>query len=342
MSKLNLDYFHGSEAEQFSFYRLPKILFTDDRFADVSSEAKILYGLLLDRMGLSIKNGWIDEENRVYIYFKLDDVIDMLKIGKDKGIKLFAELDAEKGCGLIKRRRQGLGKPTIIYVMNFVSQSEPEEQPESETDELCDFQTSEKPRPGCRNSAEVLTSEKPISGVLKNRSLDFRKSRPSEVGKSNSKDNEFKYNNINNTYANKTYSISSYQQQKINMEDVIDEIEKYKNIVSKNIDYECLKQNYGADMADGVLELITEIVCCRKPVVVVACQELPQSMVKERFLKLNYTHIEYVFDCLKKNGSRVRNIKSYTITMLYNSYTTIGHYYTAEVAADSIIERSVR
>ena len=321
MSKLNLDYFHGSEAEQFSFYRLPKILFTDDRFADVSSEAKILYGLLLDRMGLSIKNGWIDEENRVYIYFKLDDVIDMLKIGKDKGIKLFAELDAEKGCGLIKRRRQGLGKPTIIYVMNFVSQSEPEEQPESETDELCDFQTSEKP----------------TSGVLKNRSLDFRKSRPLEDGKTEGKNNEFNYNNINNTYANKTYSISSYQQQIIDMEDVIDEIEKYRNIVSKNIDYECLKQNYGADMADGVLELITEIVCCRKPVVVVACQELPQSLVKERFLKLNYAHIEYVFDCLKKNGSRVRNIKSYTVTMLYNSYTTIGYYYTAEVAADSII-----
>ena len=161
MSKLNLDYFHGSEAEQFSFYRLPKILFTDDRFADVSSEAKILYGLLLDRMGLSIKNGWIDEENRVYIYFKLDDVIDMLKIGKDKGIKLFAELDAEKGCGLIKRRRQGLGKPTIIYVMNFVSQSEPEEQPESETDELCDFQTSEKPKSGL--------PQKPTFGGRKNR-----------------------------------------------------------------------------------------------------------------------------------------------------------------------------
>lgn len=89
---------------------MPKILFTDDRFAGVSSEAKILYGLLLDRMGLSIKNGWIDEENRVYIYFKLDDVIDMLKIGKDKGIMLFAELYAEKGCGLIKRRRQGTWK----------------------------------------------------------------------------------------------------------------------------------------------------------------------------------------------------------------------------------------
>lgn len=91
-------------------------------------------------------------------------------------------------------------------------------------------------------------------------------------------------------------------------------------------------------MADGVLELITEIICCRKPTVVVACQELPQEMVKERFLKLDYTHIEYVFSCLKKNGSRVRNIKSYMLTMLYNSYTTIGPYYTAEIAADSLIK----
>lgn len=337
MSKLNLDYFYGSEAEQFSFYRLPKMLFTDDRFSNVSAEAKILYGLLLDRMSLSIRNGWVDEENRVYIYFKLNDVMDMLKIGKDKCIKLFSELDVEKGCGLIKRRKQGLGKPAVIYVMNFVSQSEPGEQPESETDEIYDFQTSEKPKSGCRNSAEVLISEKSTSGVLKNRSLDFCKDRPFEVGKTETKNNEFNYNNINNIYANDTYPISSYQRQETKAEDVIDEIGKYRHIISKNIDYECLKQNYGDDMAGGVLELMTEIVCCRKPIVIVACQELPQAMVRERFLKLDYTHIEYVFDCLKKNGSRVRNIKSYMITMLYNSYTTIGHYYTAEVAADSII-----
>lgn len=334
MSRLNLDYFHGNEAEQFSFYRLPKILFTDDRFSDVSSEAKILYGLLLDRMGLSIKNGWIDAENRVYIYFKLADVMEMLKIGKDKGVKLFAELDMETGCGLIKRKRQGLGKPTIIYVMNFISQSEPKEQSEGETRELCDFQTSEKPKPGCRDSAEVLASEKPNSGVPENRSPGFCKDRPLEIGKTETKNNEFNYNNI---YVNDTYPILSYQRQGNDAEYVIDEIEKYRNIISRNIDYECLKQNYGEDMAAGVLELMTEIVCCRKPMVVVACQELPQTMVRERLLKLNYTHIEYVFDCLKRNESRVRNIKSYMLTMLYNSYTTIGHYYTAEVAADSII-----
>ncbi len=115
------DFFHGREADQFNFYRIPKMLFTDKRFSKVSVEAKVLYGLLLDRMSLSIKNGWIDEENRVYIYFKLEDAMEFMGIGKDKGVKLFSELDAEKGCGLIQRKRQGLGKPTIIYVMNFNS-----------------------------------------------------------------------------------------------------------------------------------------------------------------------------------------------------------------------------
>ena len=86
-------------------------------------------------------------------------------------------------------------------------------------------------------------------------------------------------------------------------------------------------------MAAGVLELMTETVCSKKTVIVVASQDI----VKSRLLKLDYTHIEYVFDCLKKGGNLVKNIKSYILTMLYNSYATIGHYYTAKVAADSLI-----
>lgn len=109
------NFFHGSEADQFSFYRIPKILFTDKRFAKLSVDAKVLYGLLLNRMSLSLKNGWIDEENRVYIYFKLEDAMEFMGIGKDKWVKLFAELDSEKGCGFIQKKRQGLGKPTIIF-----------------------------------------------------------------------------------------------------------------------------------------------------------------------------------------------------------------------------------
>ena len=84
MKPLVLDYFYGNEAEQFNFYRIPKVLFTDHHYKAISVEAKVLYGLLLDRMGLSIRNGWMDDDGRVYIYFTLEDAIDFLGFGKDK------------------------------------------------------------------------------------------------------------------------------------------------------------------------------------------------------------------------------------------------------------------
>lgn len=115
--QLNLDYFYGGEAEQFSFYRIPKVLFTDYHYKLVSVEAKTLYGLLLDRMGLSLRNGWFDEEQRVYIFYTLDDAIDMMNLGHNKAVKLFKELE---DVGLIERRKQGQGHPARIYVKNFI------------------------------------------------------------------------------------------------------------------------------------------------------------------------------------------------------------------------------
>lgn len=120
-TSLNLDYHYGSEADAYSFYRIPKILFTDKRFATISVDAKVLYGLMLDRMSLSMKNSWVDKENRVFIYFTLDDAIEMLGCGHTKIIKLLSELDTAKGIGLIERKKQGQGKPTIIYVKSFTS-----------------------------------------------------------------------------------------------------------------------------------------------------------------------------------------------------------------------------
>lgn len=115
--KMNFKYFYGTEADQFSFYRIPKALFTNDCFKDLSCDAKILYGLMLDRMSLSIKNQWFDEENRAYIYFSIEDIMELLNCGRNKAVKSLQELDDEKGIGLIEKRRQGFGKVTIIYVM---------------------------------------------------------------------------------------------------------------------------------------------------------------------------------------------------------------------------------
>lgn len=119
MRTLKLPYFYGHEAEQYSFYRIPKQLISDSRFRNVSTDAKLLYGLMLDRMGLSMKNGWLDEQGRVYIFFVLDEIQDLLQCGHEKAVKLLAELDSEKGIGLIERIKQGQGKPTIIYVKQF-------------------------------------------------------------------------------------------------------------------------------------------------------------------------------------------------------------------------------
>jgi len=90
-------------------------------FKQLSTDAKLLYGLLLDRMGLSSRNGWYDEKGRVYIYFPLDNIKEILNCSNDKAAKLLAELDTGKSIGLIQRVKQGQGKPARIYVKRFTS-----------------------------------------------------------------------------------------------------------------------------------------------------------------------------------------------------------------------------
>ena len=110
------DYFYGQSGEMFSYFRVPKILFRDIRFKDLSTDAKTLYGILLDRMGLSAKNGWLDGQGRVYIIFPVQEVMDALGCADNKATKLFRELE---NAGLVERKRRGLGKPNLIYVKNF-------------------------------------------------------------------------------------------------------------------------------------------------------------------------------------------------------------------------------
>ena len=128
---LKFDYYYGIEAEQFSFYRVPRLLIKDERFKGLSSDAKLLYGLMLDRMSLSMKNGWLDDENRAYIIYAVENIMEDLGCSKPTCIKVIKELDADNGIGLIEKKRRGLGKPDIIYVKNFASvpEKESEEKP---------------------------------------------------------------------------------------------------------------------------------------------------------------------------------------------------------------------
>ena len=111
-------YFYGPQSDLFSFYRMPKLLFQSDHYKKLSTDAKVLYGLLLDRMDLSAKNGWCDEQGRVYIIFTVEEIMEKLNCGNKKASQLLSELEIK--AGLIERLRQGLGKPNLIYVLNFI------------------------------------------------------------------------------------------------------------------------------------------------------------------------------------------------------------------------------
>lgn len=116
---MQYEYFYGAQAEQFSFYRIPKALFTEPNFRELSTDAKVLYGILLDRMSLSLKNQWLDTQNKVYIIFTVEEIMDALNCANQKATRLMVEL--EKQAGLIERKRQGLGRPNLIYVKNFAA-----------------------------------------------------------------------------------------------------------------------------------------------------------------------------------------------------------------------------
>lgn len=116
---MQYEYFYGAQAEQFSFYRIPKALFTEPNFRELSTDAKVLYGILLDRMSLSLKNQWLDAQNKVYIIFTVEEIMDALNCANQKAARLMVEL--EKQAGLIERKRQGLGRPNLIYVKNFAA-----------------------------------------------------------------------------------------------------------------------------------------------------------------------------------------------------------------------------
>ncbi len=114
---MNFDYLYGEQSESYAFYRTPKVFFTDERFRGLSSDAKVLYGILLDRVEMSRRNGWIDKENRVFVYMTISGIEESIGICHQTACKLMNELEE---FGLIERRKQGQGKPDRIFVKNFI------------------------------------------------------------------------------------------------------------------------------------------------------------------------------------------------------------------------------
>ena len=331
MQGIRFDYFHGMEAEQYSFYRIPKMLFTAEYFRSLSCEAKVLYGLMLDRMGLSIKNRWIDEDDRVYIVFTVEEIAELMNCGTQKAVKLMKELDTDKGIGLIEKKRLGLGKPNVIYVKNFMeTENAPLPDKEEDSYESETIVKTENAAFSNHNSriVKITNQEFPESQFKngENHNSGIVKSTIQEFPKSQSNNTE-----LNNTDFNETDLINPY------LSDVIDTMDRYRDAIRENISYECFlsDRNCQREELDELVELMVDVMIMPDHASLrIAGAERPAVVVKERFLKLEHSHIAYVRGCLHTNTSKVGNIRSYLLTSLYNAALTIDNYYRAEVNHD--------
>lgn len=286
------DYFYGAQAEQFSFYRVPKVLFTREQFKQLSAEAKILYGIMLDKLDLSVKNKWVDEKGRVYIIYTIEQIMADMNCADQKATKLLDEL--EKKCGLIERKRQGLGKPNLIFLKNFIT--------------------------GVEGSlmARIQNRENHDSGAVNITTADYPKSRGINTNHNNTENNDI--NPIQSGFD----------------EDGMCERNEYERYFRESLSIDVLlRENLGEEETIlGILDLMVDVCCSKRSVIRIAGDDKPLAVVKSRFMKLNAEHIRYVLKCLSENTTRVRNIRQYLLTALYNAPATIRPFYQAWVNND--------
>lgn len=298
---MTFDYFYGPQADQFAFYRIPKVLFTDERFGAISTDAKTLYGILLDRMNLSAANGWLDQEGRLYIIFTVEEVMAALSCGNKKAVSLLAEL--ERKAGLIERKRQGLGRPNLIYVKNFTG---------IYVDKSVDNHV-DKPIQNCQNDT---------SGNVE----------PSFLEMSNRHGNN---TDMNETDMKKTDSFHSVRAGGRDCEEM-DLRRSYRDYFWEQLEYEYLVREYPYDTEnlEEIMELLIDTCCTARRRIRIAGDDKPVEVVKSQFMKLTGEHIRFVISCMKENTTKIRNMKQYLLAALYNAPLTISNYYSSRVNYD--------
>lgn len=373
MEHIELDYYYGIESEQFAFFRIPKLLMTDSRYKVLSVNAKMLYGLMLDRMSLSRRNNWIDEEQKVYIIYSVEEAAGELGCSKPTAVKAMSEL---KEIGLIEKKRRGQGCPDHIYVMNFTTLSMENEKKNLDS---ADGTESEKVQNSKNLTSENISendSNVPLNGQVESYTIDANK-KAGEMRDDNKENNDnedslndsqnLKYLNSKNlnlknfTSGNKVFSPleeknfapnnieksnnSNHINQRKNRRmpetsddmDSMDETAKYMQIIRENIEYDIYMQDEkwrNREMFEELYQIICDVVCVPRKTIRISGEEYPYELVKGKFLKLRASHLEYVILCMERNTTKVGNIKSYLITALYNAPNTIKHYFNAEVNHD--------
>lgn len=299
-----MEYFYGQEARQFAYFRIPKALFKDPRYAVISTDAKLLYGLFLDRLELSLINGWFDEQQRAYIYFKRSEIMEALNIGVNKAAQLMKELEA---VDLIERHRQGLGMPTMIFVGRFLPSA---------------------PRSPAPVEATVITGDAPQR--FENQTNGDLKTTPPEVGKTNP------IYMMNNTEDNKTeYSIplsplspnpSPVSPPRAPASPARMDKMDYEKIIRENIEAPAMAaaRPQDAEIIEGYVDLLAGICSSHRAWIKIGGENRSRAEVRRQLLRLRRPHIEYVLDSMAATHSNIKNIRSYVLASLYNAPATLA------------------
>lgn len=341
MPKNEFDYYYGAEAEQFSFVKIPKVLFSDKKhFGKLSIGAKMMYGLLLDRMSLSRRNNWFDNHNRVYIVFPIEDIVEQLGICGETAVKLLKELDDENGIGLIKKKRRGQGMPSIIYVMNFIV--EDDEQPGADTPEDAP-ETQENPVENEHNSrnreirnqefgkTEFKKSDNPNSRNRKNRTLEFGKTECN-----NTKENNTEKNKTEMSYTDSQSIIQSGgglqnfspgNVETVESDGLIDGIDRnaVEEEVKAQIDYDCLmsfKDDAVVKMVEEIKDLMVDVLCGERTVISEG-KRVSEETAKAAYRKITFEHVQYVLHSLVNYPDKISRIDRFLTTSLFNSVYTM-------------------
>jgi len=396
---MEFNYYYGSQADQFSFIRIPRVMLTEEAFSEVSLHAKVLYAVLLDRMSLSRKNGWLDDENRVFIIYQIGEIQEDLGFTRRKAMELLSELEK---FGLLEKKRRGHGLPNILYVKSFMtgiatgkgafqpegSASSPAaESDDRETDTGTTAKTARKsrgnrhrtsgrpfpnatvlntptsdvlptgdrgeeictsaPKKTPSRSAEICTREvqDPVLQEVQNPTLqEVQNTAPlkNKTEINQTEKNHIKSNHISgvimqshgNDAGNPDPAMRSDQKRSDNSDCNL--AEEYRGLIIDNLSFgELLKAHpYDHELLWGILDLILETVLSRNEYTLIASDMYPTELVRSKFLKLGYWHIEYVLNSLDANTTKVRNIKKYLLAALFNAPSTIEGYYKTKINYD--------
>ena len=319
---MQFDYFYGNEAEQFTFYRIPKILITSPHFKKISDSAKLLYGLMLDRMSLSIRNGWLDDDNRAYIFFTTNDVMEQMCCGTEKATKMLTELDSEKGIGLIERVKQGQGKPAIIYLKKFYELEDTARSTKLSEIESQDVQES-KNKTFENRKTRLSEIESQDFRKSKNKTFENRKTRLSKIESLEFRKSKCNYNNINNTDINYIYPINqdNYNIQNSdtqNEEEWIDRYTKTVDEIKKQIDYDYLINHTERDIVDEVVNIMAEVMTVYRPKYKIEGDFIEYNAVVNKFRQITAQKLEICLLAYSRKIQRIKNPKAYWISTLYN------------------------